>query len=395
MAKIGEMIACNPQVKLEKHSAYNLVDIDSIDVGNRYVYGKNPEVYVGQSGCHCQNGDTVMARITPCLENGKIAQVKCETKMAFGSTELFVFRGVPGKTNNDYVYYLMSLEYIRLQAANSMTGASGRQRADLKFIKKIEWEFPSVNDQERIAKALSSYDNLIENNNKRIKILEQMAENLYKEWFVRFRFPGYENAEFVDGLPKGWSRNKLKTYYNTSSGGTPSRSISSYYENGSIPWVKTGEITDTIILGTEEYITEDAVKHSSAKKIASGSLLMAMYGVNIGQLGIVAKEMTCNQAACVFSEKRAFSSRFYLFYYLKSIREYLLLIGFGAAQQNLSQELIQNIRIVMPTDGIVMAFEQKIGVMYDEIQSLLEKNANLVKQRDLLLPRLMNGKLSV
>lgn len=289
-----------------------------------------------------------------------------------------------------YVYYY--LQIMHLEQFNSGAGVPTLNQNHLHSMKVL---IHDIQEQRKVATILAAYDNLIENNNKRIKILEQMAENLYKEWFVRFRFPGYENAEFVDGLPKGWSRNKLKTYYNTSSGGTPSRSISSYYENGSIPWVKTGEITDTIILGTEEYITEDAVKHSSAKKIASGSLLMAMYGVNIGQLGIVAKEMTCNQAACVFSEKRAFSSRFYLFYYLKSIREYLLLIGFGAAQQNLSQELIQNIRIVMPTDGIVMAFEQKIGVMYDEIQSLLEKNANLVKQRDLLLPRLMSGKLSV
>lgn len=84
--RLGEMIQCNPQVKLEKGKSYNLIDIDSIEIGSRYVKGKELTVYDGQSGCHFQNGDTVMARITPCLENGKIAQVQCESQKGFGST---------------------------------------------------------------------------------------------------------------------------------------------------------------------------------------------------------------------------------------------------------------------------------------------------------------------
>ena len=136
------MIQCNPQVKLEKGKSYNLIDIDSIEIGSRYVKGKELTEYDGQSGCHFQNGDTVMARITPCLENGKIAQVQCESQKGFGSTELFVFRGAENKTDTDYVFNLMSMQVIRNLAANSMTGASGRQRADLGFIKRIKWNFP-------------------------------------------------------------------------------------------------------------------------------------------------------------------------------------------------------------------------------------------------------------
>jgi type I restriction enzyme S subunit len=122
---------------------------------------------------------------------------------------------------------------------------------------------------------------------------------------------------------------------------------------------------------------------------------MAMYGVNIGQLGYFDRQMTCNQACCVFSDKRSFSSKHYLFQYLKSIREYLLLISFGAAQQNLSQELIKKIKIVMPSDDVVKAFEEKVDAIYDSIKTLMYKNQNLAKQRDLLLPRLMSGKLEV
>ena len=125
--RLGEMIQCNPQVKLEKGKSYTLIDIDSIEIGSRYVKGKELTEYDGQSGCHFQNGDTVMARITPCLENGKIAQVQCESQKGFGSTELFVFRGMENKTDSNYVFNLMSMQFIRDLAANSMTGASGRR----------------------------------------------------------------------------------------------------------------------------------------------------------------------------------------------------------------------------------------------------------------------------
>lgn len=152
----------------------------------------------------------------------------------------------------------------------------------------------SFKTQEKIADILSSYDDLIENNNRRITILEQTAQELYKEWFVRFRFPGHEQTSFENGIPKGWERKKLSTYYSTCSGGTPSRANPSYYENGKYYWIKTGEIRDNIIIETEEKITEEAIKHSSTKLLPSKSVIMAMYGVNIGILGYLDTEMTCN-----------------------------------------------------------------------------------------------------
>ena len=120
-----------------------------------------------------------------------------------------MFRGINGVSDTDYVYYLLCMKHIRQLAANSMTGASGRQRADLDFIKRIQWDFPDIETQKKISSALSVYDDLIEVNNKRIKTLEQMAENLYKEWFVRFRFPGHETSEFENGIPKGWEYKNL------------------------------------------------------------------------------------------------------------------------------------------------------------------------------------------
>ena len=297
--------------------------------------------------------------------------------------------------NNKYLYYLLKSNSYNYYFKSIATGAA----QPCIFIgnlgkTKIEY-FDDINYQKRIADILSAYDDLISKNNCRIKVLEKIAQELYKEWFVRFRFPGHETTKFENGLPVGWERKKVSTYYNTCSGGTPSRTHEEYFDTGIYPWVKTGEIKDCIIIDTEEYITEEAVKKSSAKLLPAKLVAMAMYGVNIGQLGYFDSQMTCNQACCVFSDKRNFSSKHYLFQYLKSIREYLLLISFGAAQQNLSQDLIKKIKIVMPSEEVVRAFEERIDVIYDSIKMLMQKNKNLSKQRDLLLPRLMSGKLEV
>ncbi len=304
------------------------------------------------------------------------------------NTTLYVkdFKG----NNPKYVYYL--LQTMHLEQYNAGAGVPTLNQNHLHSIKLKIHSLPT---QERIADILSTYDDLIENNNKRIALLEKAAQELYKEWFVRFRFPGHETARFINGLPEGWTRRKINEFYNTCSGGTPSRSKSEYYENGVYPWVKTGEIRDSIVIDAEEYITENAIRNSSAKLLPAKSVVMAMYGVNIGMLAYFDQEMACNQACCVFSDKRNFPSRHYLFQYLLSIRDYFLLIGFGAAQQNLSQDLIKNVKILMPTDELVMAFEKKVDDCYASIRNLLQKNQNLAKQRDLLLPRLMSGKLEV
>lgn len=394
--RLGEMIQCNPQVKLEKGKTYNLIDIDSIEIGSRYVKGKELTEYDGQSGCHFQNGDTVMARITPCLENGKIAQVQCESQKGFGSTELFVFRGTENKTDSDYVFNLMSMQFIRNLAANSMTGASGRQRADLGFIKRIKWNFPPLPTQQKIASILSAYDNLIQNYKKQIEALQTAASELYKEWFVRFRFPGWQNAKFENGIPEGWKVERIGTLYDSTSGGTPSREHEEYFQNGTYPWIKTGELKDCPIIETEEAITDKAIKHSSAKLFEKDSLIIAMYGATIGQLGINKMKATCNQACCVLRPKKdkAFGI-YYLFHFFKENREFIIGLGNGAAQQNLSQVLINKLKIVNPNKEILEIFEKKESLFFEKIYSLQQQITNLTQQRDLLLPRLMSGKLEV
>lgn len=296
------------------------------------------------------------------------------------------FRG----NNPKYIYYF--LQTMHLEQYNAGAGVPTLNQNHLQRLKIVVHD---IDEQKKVSDILSAYDNLIENNNKRIRLLEQMAENLYKEWFVRFRFPGYEDTEFEDGMPRGWVREKIGLHYNTCSGGTPSRTHEEYYTEGTIPWVKTGEIKDGIIIHTDECITEAGIKGSSAKLLPQGAVVMAMYGVNIGMLAYLDSEMTCNQACCVFNDKNEINSRHYLFHYLYSIRDYLLLIGFGTAQQNLSQDLIKKVKIVIPTAELIKEFDKQKEPLYQTIRALMMQNDKLIKQRDALLPRLMSGKLEV
>ena len=255
---------------------------------------------------------------------------------------------------------------------------------------------PPLPIQHRIASILSTYDALIQNYKRQIAALQSAASELYKEWFVRFRFPGFKNAKFDNGLPVGWKVKRVGLLYETTSGGTPSREHEEYYQNGIYPWIKTGELKDSPIIKTEETITEDAVKHSSAKLFEKDSLIIAMYGATIGQLGINKMPATCNQACCVLRPRKgkAFGI-YYLFNYFKESRTYIIGLANGAAQQNLSQILINKLKIINPTKAILENFEQKESIMFDQIYLLQQQITNLTTQRDLLLPRLMSGKLLV
>lgn len=385
--RLGEMIQCNPQVKLEKGKSYNLIDIDSIEIGSRYVKGKELTVYDGQSGCHFQNGDTVMARITPCLENGKIAQVQCESQKGFGSTELFVFRGTENKTDSDYVFNLMSMQFIRNLAANSMTGASGRQRADLGFIKRIKWNFPPLRTQQKIASILSAYDDLIQNYKKQIQALQTAASELYKEWFVRFRFPGYQNTKFENGIPEGWKVEKLfdvaKIIY-----GYPFNSDEFCDDSSLNPVVRIRDILDNY---TNTYTSETC---DEKYWINPNEMLIGMDGIFHMSLW-TGKRALQNQRTVRVTSKVKNLSNYYLYFSLYPQIKALEQMIVGTTVAHLGDKHIKKITILIPEDKILkMSFERLEPIM-NRIYSLQQQITNLTQQRDLLLPRLMSDKLEV
>lgn len=334
--------------------------------------------------------DLIFAREAPA---GNVALVQENQTVCLGQRTVLIRPNVQ-KVNPQYlVYYLLSPkpQYELLGTANGATVA----HVNLPAIRNLKIELPEKSVQDKIGTILVSYDDLIENNQKQIKLLEEAAQRLYKEWFVDLRFPGHENTEIVDGEPEGWQYEKLGDLVKTTSGGTPSRRKSEYYVNGNIRWIKTKELNDRFIFETEEHITEDAVKNSSAKVLPEGALIVAMYGATIGKIGITAAEMACNQACCAFIFFDDMISKEYLYCWLMDNREYLVSQGKGAAQSNLSQEMIRNFSLLCPDKKVIKKFTEIVTTMLENKRVLENKILMLSKARDDLLPKLMSGEVEV
>ena len=201
--KFEEIIEINPKISLEKDKVYPFIEMANVAEYQRQPHKIDEKTYKS-GGVKFEKYDTVVARIEPCLQNGKGFYVN-DIEQGFGSTEFIVFRSKDTNIlNKKYLYYLMQQSYIRETMIKSMSGATGRQRVNNKIFEKIELNIPNINIQSRISNILSSYDDLIENNLKRIKLLEESAELIYKEWFINLRFPGYEKCNIEEGMPEGW-----------------------------------------------------------------------------------------------------------------------------------------------------------------------------------------------
>ena len=299
------------------------------------------------------------------------------------------------KMNGRFLNYYLASPRMQAHMLSLAVGKGASRNAMTKqMIENFKVPCPPLDTQHRIATILSRYDSLIENYQKQIKLLEESAQRLYMEWFIDLRFPGHESTKIVDGVPEGWEKKKIGNISKTTSGGTPSRTNNSFY-SGSIMWVKTKELCDGFILGTEEKITEEAIKKSSAKIVPAGSILMAMYGATIGKLGIATKDLTCNQACCVFLISEDNPLRWYIFNWLLQNRNFLISQGKGAAQPNLSQDMIKGFELIIPDDKSLRGYHLLINPIYLNIKSLQSQICQLTEARNRLLPKLMSGEIKV
>ncbi len=311
----------------------------------------------------------------------------------FADGNLSWFKKFNNQLNVRYLYYWFK-SHVGKHSVDSISKGTAQKAVPIEGLRGIDIELPEKATQHRIASILSRYDSLIENYQKQIKLLEEAAQRLYKEWFVDLHFPGHENTKIIDGVPEGWEKKKISEVCDTTSGGTPSRSKKEFY-TGDILWVKTKELNDDFIFDTEEKITEGAIRKSSAKLIPSGSILMAMYGATIGKLGIATKELSCNQACCVFLLSEENALRLYLYNWLLNNRTILIAMGKGAAQPNLSQDMIKKLEILIPSLCLLKNFDSKVKPIYKELSYLSSQIRLLTEARDRLLPKLMSGEIAV
>lgn len=401
--RLEDIIDVNPPVKLKKGESYPFIDIDKVSPTRRSVTNGEVKVYDGQSSSKFCDGDTVFSRITPCLENRKIAKVAIEGDAAFGSTEFYVFRAKKKKADARFTYYLTSSDAVVLPAINSMTGASGRQRADKRFIQRLKLNLPDLPTQERIADILSAYDDLIEVNNRRIELLEQTVQELYKEWFVRFRFPGYENAKFEDGIPEGWSYVRFGKAIDIIDGdrGVNYPKQEEFYPEGDCLFLNAGNVTTKgFDFSSCAYITKEKDAILRKGKVQHGDVLLTTRGT-VGNVAFYNETMTFSEmrinSGMVILRNLGVVSPEYIYTSLRHeyLQKLMTMYASGSAQPQLPIKDMKRMKIIKPDTKTMERFTEMSADIYNQISLLIMKNQTLAKQRDMLLPRLMSGKLEV
>lgn len=339
-----------------------------------------------------KDGDLLFARQSLVASGaGKCSIVKALSEETTFESHLIRVRLNNRVANPWYYYYLFQLPYNPVKTIVNQCAQAGIRGSELVNIKV---PLLDLQKQTKIASILSAYDDLIENNNKRIKILEQMAENLYKEWFVRFRFPGYETAEFENGIPKGWEILRMENFCYVTDGthDTPKET------NLGVPLVTGRCIRNGFVDYDEAYlISED--DHNRIKKrsgLKSGDILFS----NIGTVGNTClvdyeREFSVKNVIIFKPPIRAISA--YLYYWLisPSMQAIFSTQTNGASQQFVGLTFMRRIKILVPNKYIMTSFEKNVAPIIDAMMMLHKENQNLIKQRDLLLPRLMSGKLEV
>jgi len=304
------------------------------------------------------------------------------------------------KIDKNFLYYLFNSRDVRTQIRASANGTKIRHTSPDR-IYQVKIKIPLVKTQQKIAAILSAYDDLIENNTRRIKILEEMAQAIYREWFVHFRFPGHEGVRMVESelglVPEGWSIKDIQNICaKIQSGGTPSRNNEEYWITGTIEWYKTKELQDGFLIDSEEKITEKGLKNSSAKIFPEDTIIIALYASpTLGRMGILTKSATFNQATCALIPNPNCMSMQFLFFLLLNSRDYFRRIAQGAAQQNINVLKLKETPIVLPPKAIVDSFTTIVTPVFENIKILTVKNKNLRRSRDLLLPKLISGEIDV
>ncbi|HPE06798.1 MAG TPA: restriction endonuclease subunit S [Smithellaceae bacterium] len=398
--RLGDYIAINPESIRKEYpfTEINYIDISSVGTGTLHGTQNLP---INDSPSRAKrivrNGDTLLATVRPNLRSFWFAQKIDENTIA--STGFAILRA--GKLmDKRFLYYTVTNQTFTDYLAANAKGAA-YPAVDAETIERADVFVPPILTQRKIAAILSAYDDLIENNLRRIKVLEEMAQNLYREWFVKFRFPGHEKTRFTDSLlgriPEGWEIKTLgELCTQMQSGGTPSRKKAEFWDGGDIDWYKTMELWDRFLISSEEKITVDGLKGSSARLYEPGTILMAIYGsLTVGRLGIVTQRAACNQAAIGMLVNPILASQQFLFYALYELRGHFNSIAQGAAQQNISKAKVAEAQCVLPPINLMEYFTNHVVPIWSLLENLQKKNNCLRRTRDLLLPKLISGEVDV
>lgn len=380
--KFSDIADFNPRETIKKGAMAKKIPMDVLRPFCRDISYYVEESFSG--GTKFRNGDTIMARITPCLENGKTAQVSIlnNGEVGFGSTEYIVFRAKEGIADKDYLYYLVCSPEVREPAIKSMVGSSGRQRVQTDVVKNLELAIPPLTEQEKIGSFLKLIDDKIVLNDRINNNLLDQALTLYAMQFASLNKNGC-----------------IGNYCSVKSGFSFK---SSWWSNSGIKVIKIGSINqDNLNLSECSYVDQDKVDKAKDFIVGAGDLLIAMTGATIGKFAMVpysSEILLVNQRVGKFFlgdnpvEKLPF-----IYCTLKQSDVYCEIVnrGQGSAQPNISASDIMSIPCVIPSKESINEFNDIAQPLFDLIISNQRENQQLSELRDSLLPKLMSGKLGV
>lgn len=322
------------------------------------------------------------------------AVVYCPSKF-WASDNTLVAYPANGQFDTKFLFYMLSDAKLSRYA-----GGAAQPLVTQTVLKQVEVRVPPLPIQQRIAGILSAYDELIENSQRRIKILEAMARGLYREWFVQFRFPGHENhprvASTLGEIPEGWEVKSVADAFVISGGGTPSRKEDSFWHGGSIQWFSPTDLTKAgsmFIDDSSDHITANGLAQSSARLFPARSVMLASRAT-IGAIAINTHEACTNQGfiTCLPNDRVPL---YFLFQWLTENVPTFQRMASGATFKEISRGVFKTIEFLQPPQNIVERFETLAAPMAEQVLALQRQIQNLRRTRDLLLPRLLSGQINV
>ena len=411
-----EAFLVNPPTKIERGSSCAFVEMATVDPSFRSVCASKVREFRG-GGSRFRDGDTLMARITPCLENGKIARYCADStsEPAHGSTEFIVVRGCPGTTDTEFAYYVTRSSFVRDYAIGQMTGTSGRQRVPTESLEHLTIAVPPIPEQQAIAHILGTLDDKIELNRLMNATLEAMARALFRSWFVDFDpvrakmegrdtwlpkdiadlFPDRLVDSELGDIPQGWLVRTLgelchkPQYGYTASArsqpvGPRFLRITDINKN---PWVSWSRVPHC-------EATDDEL---SKYRLRKGDVLIARMA-DPGH-GILVEEDVEAVFASYLIRFRPIENRDarFLQYWLKSDAYWQLVRGqaAGTTRVSLNAKVLGLFPLVVPPNGVASAFARVVGALRDRLMLSATEMQLLADLRDTLLPKLVSGQLLV
>lgn len=321
---------------------------------------------------------------------GEAAVVRNQPNYAIKNVALFKCAGCELK-GKWLAYYLSSPDAQGHMSGNQK--GSSQQFLSLKQLRSLQIPITDESYMLKVVDILSAYDDLIENNQKQIKLLEEAAQRLYKEWFVDLRFPGHENTKITDGFPEGWRKYKFSDTTSIMGGGTPKTDVKEFY-NGNIPFYTPKDSDDSFFaFDTITHISQSGLDNCNSQLYPVNTIIITARGT-VGKTTILAVPMAMNQS-CYALKCDELNSPYYLFFSLKNEVAALKTMSNGGVFNTIIVKTFDSICLIAPTQDVLNMFEASVSPIMEQIKTKARQNIILTEARDRLLPKLMSGEIEL